>query len=92
MTYKSKWPNAPIRFVITHVDKKTGMRTLAEPMQGRCTYETKEKAQTTLDAILQNTPRERLEQMFGMPLEVREVPCWPGHFDPMTCWFDIEVP
>jgi hypothetical protein len=92
MTYDTAWPDAPIRYVITHLDKKAGMRTLAEPMQGRFTYETAEQAQAQLDAIMAGNNKEKLESLFGLPLEVRPVPCWPGHFDPMVCWLDIEAP
>jgi hypothetical protein len=92
MTYRTKWPDAPMRFVITHIDNRTGMRTLAEPMQGRYTYATIEEAQACRDAMMKANSPDRLASLFGLPLEVREVPCWPGHHDPMTCWFDIKVP
>lgn len=75
------------RYVITHMNK-AGMRTLASPMQGRCTYATEGEAQSALADMLANNSTERLQEVFGLPLEVRPVPCYPGHFDPQTCWFD----
>ncbi len=71
------------RFVITHINKD-GARTLAEPMQGRFTYATREEAQTRLDRL---APSFKAVLSFH-DLEVREVEVYPGHFDPKTCWFN----
>ncbi len=73
------------RYVITRIDKD-GNRTLADHRQGRYTYETEAEAQKMLDlwgASMQ-------EKLGYIGLEVRSCPCYPGHFDPQTCWFDVE--
>lgn len=75
------------RYVITHVDRN-GMRTLAHPMQGRYTYATEAEATAALEAMLDNNSLDTLRAHFGLPLEVRAVECYPGHFDPVRCWFD----
>lgn len=77
------------RWVVTHINKD-GARTLSCPMQGRHTWETRELAQAWLDAVRKNTDADTLVQLYGNPdaMEVRPCPCWPGHFDPQTCWFD----
>ena len=75
------------RYVVTHLNRQ-GMRTLADPQQGRYTYQTPEQAQARLDAILTNDSKKTLDQTFGFPLEVRPVECWPVHFDPKGVYFD----
>lgn len=80
-------PTDVIRFVITHVNRE-GMRTLTEGVQGRYTYATREEAQERLEAF---RPSYAAQPEIGVPaetMEVRPVACWPGHFDPKTCWFD----
>ena len=78
------------RFVITHVGTK-GMRTLTEPRQGHYTYATRGEAESKLDAILNGANNNDIPGVFGEQavgtFEVRPVPCYPGHFDPKTCWF-----
>jgi hypothetical protein len=70
------------RWVLTH--RTGGPRTLVSPAQGRYTYATREEAQKKLDAI-----KEGVETTLGLrELEVREVECYPIHFDPKTRWFD----
>lgn len=76
------------RYVVTHLNKQ-GMRTLADPMQGRCTFETAEGAQSSLDARMAHNTPATIASVYGLPLEVRPVECYPGHFDPVTCWFDV---
>jgi hypothetical protein len=76
-----------IRYVITHVNKD-GTRTLAQPMQGRHTHATPENAQREIDAIMANNSDSTLRSVFGLPLEVRAVECWPAHHDPKTRYFD----
>ena len=78
----------PIRYVVTHIDKSTGMRTLVNPMQGQYTFPTQEEAQQRLDAMMKNNPLDTLKGLFGLPLEVRPVDCYEGHFDPKTRYFD----
>lgn len=76
------------RYVVTHINKE-GMRTLCGPAQGRNTHETAEDAQDHLDAMMQNNRMEGelLAGVYGLPLEVRPVKCYPGHFDPMGIYF-----
>lgn len=78
-----------VRYVITHVGRH-GLRTLAEPQQGRFTYATHEEAQKHLDAMLAANSSEYLQTLFGFPLEVRACKCWAGHFDPVGIYFDTE--
>lgn len=77
------------RYVVTYINKN-GARTLATACQGRMTYETREEAQSLLDAMTQNNPASQLDTIYGpqRDLQVRPCPCWPGHFDPKTVWFD----
>jgi hypothetical protein len=77
-----------IRYVVTHIDLKTKLRTLAHPCQGRHTYATAEEAQAWIAAAMEANGEKRLRELFGFPLEVRPVECWPNHFDPKTCWFE----
>lgn len=82
------------RFVITHV-QADGRRTLSEPMQGRCTYETAAVAEIQRAAMLANNSAERLREVFGEQfietVAVRPVACYvmrDGALgDPKTCWF-----
>lgn len=80
-----------IRYVVTHIDKN-GMRTLCGPAQGRLTKETREEAQELLDNMTRNNQMqgELLAGVYGLPLEVRPVKCYPGHFDPMGVFFDVD--
>jgi hypothetical protein len=79
------------RYVVTHINKD-GMRTLAQPCQGRYTYATTEEAQSVLDAMMQNNSLDTLKQFYGLPLEVRACECYAGHFDPVRVWFDWKEP
>lgn len=81
-----------IRYVVTHIGKD-GLRTLCGPVQGRITKETPEEAQQLLDSMMQNnlTEGERLAGVYGLPLEVRPVKCYPGHFDPIGIYFDTDA-
>lgn len=74
------------RYVVTHLNRD-GVRTLAHSMQGRCTYETAAEAEQWIkDAVSANG--HKLGEFYGLPLQVHAVECYPGHFDPTTCWFD----
>lgn len=78
-----------IRYVVTHIDED-GMRTLCGPAQGRLTNAAPEEAQVLLDNIIKNNRLEmngRIGGVYGLPLEVRPVKCYPGHFDPMQKFF-----
>ena len=77
------------RYVATYVNKD-GMRTLMQAAQGRNTYTTKEEASEWIDAVTQHNLPERIREVWGKnPMfAVRECPCYPGHFDPQTVWFD----
>ncbi len=76
-----------IRYVVTHIDED-GMRTLCGPAQGRFTKATPEEAQELLDNMMKNNRMDgsRLAGVYGLPLEVRPVKCYP-HFDPMQKFF-----
>ena len=90
-TEKNAMTDHVIRYVVTHINKD-GMRTLCGPAQGRLTKETAEEAQALLDAIMKNNRMEGelLAGVYGLPLEVRPVKCYPGHFDPMSVYFDTD--
>lgn len=79
-----------IRYVATYVNEH-GERTLMGPSQGRCTFEKREGAQGWIDAVTGNNSESAVRQVWGdnPRFEVRECPCYPGHFDPMTVWFDV---
>ena len=76
-----------IRYVLTYIGAD-GMRTLAEPMQGRYTFATELEAQGSLDTLLAANSIDQIRSIWGARFEVRPVECWPGHFDPNTRWFD----
>lgn len=75
-----------IRFVITHHDAKTGLRTIIGPVQGRYTYATREEAERWIADAIKNNGPERLNEFYGFPLRAVPCPCWPGHFDPKTVY------
>ncbi len=76
-----------VRYIVTHIGRH-GMRVMAHAAQGRNTYATAEAAQAWIDAAMANNSTDSLNQVYGMPLEVRAVPCWPVHFDPKTIYAD----
>lgn len=76
-----------VRYVVTHIGRG-GMRTLAHTAQGRFTYATAAEAQAWIDSAMRNNSPDKLRSVYGMPLEVRPVECWPGHNDPRQCYFD----
>ena len=81
--------DAVTRYVPTYVNRD-GMRTLMRAAQGRDTFETAAQAQDWIDAVTANNPPGRVAEVWGdnPRFEVRPCPCWPGHFDPKTVWFD----
>lgn len=76
-----------VRYVVTHINKD-GYRALIDPMQGRYTCATPEEAQCRLDAIMAVNSKTKLEEFFGLPLEVRPCNCYPNHFDPIGGYFE----
>lgn len=76
------------RYVATYV-KADGTRTLMTPAQGRNTYATADEARAWINAVLSNNGADNLRQIWGdnPRFEVRECPCYPGHFDPQSVWF-----
>lgn len=75
------------RYVVTHIGKD-GLRTLACAAQGRNTFETAAEARAHLSAMVRNNDPRMLAKLYGFPLQVRAVECWPGHFDPKGVYFD----
>lgn len=77
------------RYVPTFVDRD-GMRTLMRGAQGQDTYATPDEAQAWMNAVTANNSAEAVREAWGdnPRFEVRPCPCWPGHFDPQTIWFD----
>jgi hypothetical protein len=80
-----------IRYVVTHINME-GMRTICGPAQGRFTKEKPEEAQELLENMMKNNSVEggQLAGVYGLPLEVRPVKCYPGHFDPIRIYFDTD--
>lgn len=74
-----------VRYVVTHIGRDD-LRTLAHERSGECTYATPEEAQAWIDAAMRVNSMDKLRSLFGLPLEVRPVPCWPGHLGPMTIY------
>lgn len=77
------------RYVATYVNKD-GERTLMQPAQGRNTYATHDEAQAWIDAVTANNSADTVRSLWGdnPQFAVRPCPCYPGHFDPQTVWFD----
>ena len=75
------------RYVVTHMGKD-GLRTLAMAAQGRYTYETWSSAQAMIDMIMESNNLDKLNSVYGLPLEVRACECWPNHFDPVGIYFE----
>lgn len=74
------------RYVATAI-RSRGMRELIDPAQGRFTFASREDAQARIDAILSANPPDRVAQLIGTALEVRECECYPVHFDPVGRYF-----
>ena len=82
-----------VRYVLTQAPDAEGLRTLADPAQGRYTYATPEDAAARLAAIMANNPPDVLASVYRLPLQVQAVECYPGHFDPMrTVWPAYRLP
>lgn len=83
--------NTVTRYVATYINSQ-GMRTLMAPAQGRNTFDTAQKTQEWIDAVTSNNSASTLVQIWGDAphFEVRPCECWPGHFDPVGVYFDIE--
>lgn len=84
---KAATVDAVTRYVVTHIGRG-GLRTMAHAAQGRNTYATPQEAQAWIDAAMKNNSKERLENLYGLPLEVRPCQCYTGHFDPVGVYFD----
>lgn len=77
------------RWVITHVSDKDGLRTLTFACQGRYTFATYAEAQEAMVDWIQPSGLMRvLTAREVASLEVREIDCWAGHFDPCGIYFD----
>lgn len=76
------------RYVVTHVGTD-GRRVMANAAQGRHTYATREEGERMADLMRKNNRIEggKLAGVFGLPLQVRACPCYPGHFDPQRVYF-----
>ena len=65
---------------------------MVDPQQGQYTYAHARDAQSRLDAMMRGNDEARIREVYGPnalgSFQVRPVACYPGHFDPMTCWFD----
>lgn len=77
------------RYVPTYINKD-GMRTLMRNAQGRDTFATEDEASDWIAAVITNNTADNIRQVWGSNprFEVRPCPCYPGHFDPQTVWFD----
>lgn len=80
-----------IRYVVTHINKD-GNRVMSHAHQGRNTYETAEQAQAWIEAARKNNSESTMQAVYGDKdtLEVRAAKCYPVHFDPKQCYFDID--
>lgn len=81
------------RYVITYVNRQ-GQREIFGPAQGRNTFEAISEAEARLDAIKSVNTTSTLASVVGgidaiATMEVREVECWPNHFDPKGRYFDV---
>lgn len=76
------------RWVITNMTRKDGgVRVHTFARQGKNTYATKEEAEEKM-RLFEPDLRSRIHGDIADTLEVREVWCWPGHFDPCNFWLD----
>lgn len=82
--------HCPVRWVITYFNVTHGLRMLAEPAQGRYTYDTENAAQARLDVMRPGEARA-FGTRLADSLELRAVPCWPGHHDPTRTVFEADA-
>jgi hypothetical protein len=73
----------------TYVNR-SGERTLMGAAQGRLTFATEADAQAWVDAVTKNNSADTIKSVWGdnPRFAVRPCPCYPGHFDPQTVWFE----
>ncbi len=85
-------PGAVVRFVVTYINRD-GLRALAHAQQGRCTHETPEAAQEWINLATKVNTDEQLRPVYGdtTKLQVRAAACYPGHHDPVGCYFDDDA-
>jgi len=79
------------RFVVTHVNTHN-MRSMTFAHQGRNTHATREEAEANMAAVLNGANGNDIPGVYGAQsvdtFEVRPVECYPGHFDPITRYFE----
>jgi len=76
------------RYVLTCVWNPGEGRQLFEAMQGRFTHGEREACEERRASFLENGSLASHYPHAAETLEVRPVQCWPGHFDPITRWFE----
>ncbi len=81
-----------VRYVITHVHDKSGMRQLTFAQQGRWTYATMTEAILAMNTFSgpDGLPRV-LSAKELTTLQVLPWTCWAGHFDPVGIYAPEEV-
>lgn len=77
------------RYVPTYINA-SGMRTLMRRAQGRDTFATAKEADRWIETVTRNNSPSTIREVWGDDprFEVRPCPCYPGHHDPQTVWFD----
>ncbi len=77
----------PIRYAITHINSKLGLRQLTLPNQGRHHFDDKDEAQGALEALKPGL-KEKILGADADTLEVRPVDCY-DHGDAKGIYFDL---
>lgn len=79
------------RWVVTHIGRD-GTRRMTDDLQGRYTRATKEEAEERARDIVASNRDGVVVDVFGPQaegtFEARKVHCYPGHFDPMSAFFE----
>ena len=63
---------------------------LVTSRQGRCTHSSRVDAESMIQAIWDNNPKEKVHQLMGKELYAAQWWCYPNHFDPIGPIKDIK--
>ena len=71
------------RFVVTYLNSN-GFRSSFRPLQGPCTFYSKESADLYCESVLRSNPKGSYGSKFTTGLRAEKWWCYPVHFDPIA--------